>query len=203
LRTAYDLRWAAVLGRHAGESVCVKSTLQLFRGHLIIHEGVRNIFLSSIREARRAGLLKGKALRVAVDTKPIECRGAVEDTYNLLATGIRQLARALARSDRQQPEKWDETARSFALHGVKHQGQRGIDWSDQEARDSLIAEIVKDARKLLGMVSNPDEKILAASSLLMDLLLQDIEETKPASGEPAVSINKGTDRDRIPLRHRS
>src|SRR5437660_2995868 len=71
-RTAYDLRWAAVLRRAAGVPLCVKSTFQLFRAHLILHEGVRVVFQQSIAEARRAGLLKGGALRIALDTKPIQ-----------------------------------------------------------------------------------------------------------------------------------
>jgi len=105
-RTAFDLRWAAVLGKAAGEPLCAKSTFQLFRAHLVLHEGVRTLFEQSLAEARRAGLLKGGALRVALDTKPILGRGAVEDTYNLLATGIQQLVRALAGAAAAAPAAW-------------------------------------------------------------------------------------------------
>ena len=70
-RTSCDLRWAAVLRRAAGEPLCAKSTFQLFRAHLVLHDEVRTLFQTSIREDKRAGLLKGKALRVAIDTKPI------------------------------------------------------------------------------------------------------------------------------------
>ena len=89
-RSACDLRWAAVLGRAAGTPLCAKSTLQLFRAHLVLHEAVRTVFRQSIQEAKRAGLLKGTPLAIAVDTKPILGRGAVQDTYNLLATALRQ-----------------------------------------------------------------------------------------------------------------
>ena len=95
-RTGCDLRWAAVLGRHAGEPLCAKSTLQLFRSHLVLHDAVRVVFLSSIQKAKRKGPLKGKALRLAIVTKPINGRGAVLDTYNLVAQAIRQVATALA-----------------------------------------------------------------------------------------------------------
>ena len=133
-RTAYDLRWAAVLRREAGVPFCAKSTLQLFRSHLIIHKNVQKVFLASIEEAKRAGLLTGKTFRVAVDTKPIEGRGAVEDTYNLLANGIRQLASALAKSEKQQPKKW------MSEHGLSRytdpsiKGNADIDWSDAAAK---------------------------------------------------------------------
>ena len=62
-RTAYDLRWAAVLRRAAGLPLCAKSTFQLFRAHLILHDAVRHVFEQSIVEARRAGLLTGGARR--------------------------------------------------------------------------------------------------------------------------------------------
>ena len=94
-RTAYDLRWNAGLGRTDGTPLCAKSTLQLFRAHLILHEQARQIFVKSLDQAKRAGRLQ-TSLRVAIDTRPILGRGAVEDTFNRLDTGIRQLARAFA-----------------------------------------------------------------------------------------------------------
>ncbi len=57
-RTSCDLRWAAVLRRTAGAPLCAKSTFQLFRSHLVLHEAARILFVSSIKEAKRAGLLK-------------------------------------------------------------------------------------------------------------------------------------------------
>src|SRR5437867_7486280 len=94
--------------RAAGEPLCAKSTFQLFRSHLVLHDEVRTIFTRSIEEAKRAGLLKGGALTIAVDTKPIIGRGAVEDTYNLLGTGIQQLVRALSSREGAKPAAWAE-----------------------------------------------------------------------------------------------
>ncbi len=73
-RTAYDLRWAAVLNLHAGSPLCAKSALQLFRSHLILHPEVRSIFETSIDEAKKKGLL-GKTLKPAPDTKPVLGKG--------------------------------------------------------------------------------------------------------------------------------
>src|ERR1044071_1648157 len=95
-RTAFDLRWAAVLRRHAGKPLCAKSTFQLFRAHLIVHDTIREIFRASIEQAKKSGLLKG-TLRAAIDTKPILGRGAVLDTYNLIGEAISMLARQLAK----------------------------------------------------------------------------------------------------------
>src|SRR5438093_8722689 len=136
-RSAFDLRWAAVLRRVAGQPLCAKSTFQLFRAHLVLHDGVRTLFEQSIAEGRRAGLLKGGALRIALDTKPILGRGAVEDTYNLLATGIQQLVRALAAP--QSPAVWAEAHDLGRYFGPSLKGSADLDWSDPAARNQLLA----------------------------------------------------------------
>jgi transposase len=106
-RSGYDLRWAAALRRPAGEPLCAKSTFQLFRSHLVLHDAAQRVFARSIEEAQRAGLLrKGSALRVALDTKPMIGRGAVEDTYNLLARGIARLARRLSEAEGVRADVW-------------------------------------------------------------------------------------------------
>ena len=78
-RSAFDLRWAAVLGKAAGPPLCAKSTLQLFRAHLVLHDAVLTIFQNSIAQAQAAGLLGRGPLKIALDTKPILGRGAVLD----------------------------------------------------------------------------------------------------------------------------
>src|SRR5437879_5350161 len=202
-RTAYDLRWAAVLRRAAGVPLCVKSTFQLFRAHLILHEGVRVVFQQSIAEARRAGLLKGGALRIALDTKPILGRGAVEDTYNLLATGIQQLVRALAALAAQEPEGWAQAHDLGRYFGPSLKGSADLDWSDPEARHQFLAEIVTDARRLLreagaALAGDAGATVREAAALLAQLLLQDVVETPDGAGGMKAAIKAGTAPERIP-----
>jgi hypothetical protein len=202
-RTAYDLRWAAVLGKAAGVPLCAKSTLQLFRAHLVLHDGVRTIFLSSIQEARRAGLLKGAALRIAVDTKPILGRGAVEDTYNLLGTGITQLIRALAQVAGQAPAVWAQENDLGRYLSASLKGSTAIDWSDGEGRQQFLAAIVTDARRLLRLAgaalgSEGAPAVREAATLLTQLLLQDVVETPRADGELKAQVKAGTAKERIP-----
>ena len=73
-----------------------KSTLQVFRAGLILHDKVREVFERSLQLARESGYLKGKRMKVALDTTNILGRGAVKDTYNLLSDGIVRLVRGLA-----------------------------------------------------------------------------------------------------------
>ena len=196
-RTGCDLRWAAILRRVAGEPLCVKSTLQVFRGHLVLHDEVRTLFQKSIQEAKRAGLLKGKALRVAIDTKPIVGRGAVQDTYNLVATGIRQVAAVLARAAGLTTDVWlgaNQLGR-YAEPSVK--GSADIDWSDEEARGRLLTELVKAARCVLALAEAGGEEAVRSAELLSALLLQDIQVQESPEG-PAAKIKEGTASGRIP-----
>ena len=95
-RADFDLRWKVALGIEVEDRTFAKSTLQVFRAQLILHDKVREVFESSLRLARESGYLKRRSMKVALDTTNILGRGAVKDTYNLLADGIVKLARALA-----------------------------------------------------------------------------------------------------------
>jgi hypothetical protein len=200
-RTGCDLRWAAVLRRPAGEPLCAKSTFQLFRAHLVLHEAVRTVFQSSIKEAKRVGLLKGKALRAAIDTKPITGRGAVQDTYNLLACGIRQVAAAHANAAGLKTDAWlraNQLGR-YAEPSVK--GSADIDWSDGAAKGRLLTEMVQDARRVLALAESAGGEPAQAAELLSALLLQDIQVSDPVNGStdgPRAQIKEGTASGRIP-----
>ncbi len=205
LRSACDLRWAAVLGAAAGAPLCAKSTFQLFRAHLVLHDGVRTIFQQSLQEARSAGLLKPGPLRIAVDTKPILGRGVVEDTYNLLGTGITQLIRALATAARQAPEAWAKAHDLSRYFAPSLKGSADLDWSDPEARNQFLTEIATDARRLLRLAGEvlAEEgaaRVREAAQLLSQLLLQDLVESPPradGSGGGA-ALREGTAPGRIP-----
>ena len=95
-RADFDIRWKVALGIEIEDRPFAKSTLQVFRAQLILHDKVRAVFESSLRLARESGYLKKRGMRVALDTTNILGRGAVRDTYNLLADGIVKLLRALA-----------------------------------------------------------------------------------------------------------
>ena len=78
--TQYDLRWKVALGLEMEEVPMQKSTLQEFEARLVIHEMKEPLLKKSIDEARRAGYLKSRQIRVALDTTPILGKGAVKDT---------------------------------------------------------------------------------------------------------------------------
>ena len=94
-RATVDLSWKVALGVEGRPFA--RSTLQHFLAQLVLHAQMRELFRRSLEQARTRGLLRRRTLQVALDTTPIWGRGAVIDTYNLLADGIRHLMRTLAR----------------------------------------------------------------------------------------------------------
>lgn len=193
-RSGYDLRWCAVLGRPGGTPLCAKSTLQLFRAQIILHERYALLFKRSLEQARKSGLLKGREVKAALDTKPILGRGAVEDTYNLLATGMLQLARAVARQQKILLPVFLSKHHLERLAAPSIKGSADINWSDEVAREAFLTSLVADAKKLMAAADGSVPQVKEAAQLLEQLLLQDIEE-HPESG---ASIKQGTVKGRIP-----
>ena len=68
-------------------------------------------------------------MRVALDTTNILGRGAVRDTYNLLADGIVKLLRALAAVEQAPVSEFGDMRDTWAV-----KGEAAIDWSDRQTR---------------------------------------------------------------------
>jgi hypothetical protein len=198
--SAYDARWAAVLGRPIGEPLCAKSTLQLFRIHLMIHGKDGNFLIRSIDEAKAAGLITGSALTAALDTKPMFGRGAVQDTYNLLAQAMRQLSRALARGTGKSIRQFLDENGLSGLAEPSIKGTAVVDWNDEAARNTFLSDLVEQARKLLTLADGGSAHVRENAQLLSQILLQDVEETCDPTDKTKVSskIRQETVRDRVP-----
>ena len=201
-RADFDIRWKVALGIEVEDRPFAKSTLQLFRARLILHEKVREVFERSLRFARETGYLKSRRMKVALDTTYILGRGAVKDTYNLLSDGIVKLVRALSEVGRSDLDEW-AAARGYERYvGSSVKGDACIDWDDKKARAALLGRIVGDADRLLELSRRTQElldedsterqRIVEASELLGQLLLQDVERT-----EEGVGLKEGVSRDRI------
>ena len=196
-RTAFDLRWAAVLRRHAGKHFCAKSTFQLFRAHLVVHGAIQTILRASIEEAKKTGLLKG-TLRAAIDTKPIIGRGAVKDTYNLIGEAITMLARQLAKEQQRSTDDYLLEAGLGRYTCSSLKGSADLDWSDEQARQALLTQIVADARALLERANGGSPDVREGADLLCSILLQDVQESNADLQAPTAKIKEGTTPGRIP-----
>ena len=201
-RADFDIRWKVALGIEVEDRPFAKSTLQLFRARLILHDRVRDVFERSLRFARESGYIRGRRMKVALDTTCILGRGAVKDTYNLLTDGIVKLLGALSELEGSDPAEWAMANGYHRYVGSSVKGEECIDWDDRASRAALLGEMVEDADRLLelsrqaqGLLdedSSERRAIAEASELLGRLLLQDVERC-----EDGVSLKQGVSRDRM------
>src|SRR6266700_1131978 len=192
-RAAFDLQWKVALGVELDVRPFAKSTLQEFRAQLILHEQTGAIFQQSLEVAKRRGVWKKghpqherQQMKLALDTTHILGRGAVKDTYNLLADGIVQVLRGLAKlGPFELMDVAEEVGCARYVQGPSLKGQADVDWTNPQARQRFLAEIVADADQLLdlvrgtraGLVENSaeDKELVAAAEVLARILAQDLE----------------------------
>ncbi|MGB3906795.1 MAG: IS1182 family transposase [Anaerolineae bacterium] len=201
-RADYDLRWKVALGVEVGDRPFAKSTLQLFRAQLVLKEKMRAIFEDSLAYARQSGYLKKRKLQLALDTTYILGRGAVEDTYNLLAEGIRQLMRAIAEAEGQGVAEWAQGRGLERYLAPSIKGSADVEWGDKEARNRFLHGIVTDAEEVLELAAaaqsrmaereQESEHLEGAGALLRQLITQDVETCEGGS-----TLKEGVARDRI------
>jgi transposase len=199
-RTKYDLRWKVALGLELEEVPIQKSALQEFQARLVLHGQGEVLLKKSIDEARQAGYVTSRKIRVALDTTPTLGKGAVKDTYNLLADAIEKLATHLAEVAGEAIADWAEKHGLQKYFGSSLKGEAAIDWDDKRQRDQLLTEMVEDGQRLLQLAEqaryeHPEQEaaLKAEAALLERLIRQDVEE-KPGGG---CQIRTGTEKDRL------
>lgn len=201
-RADFDLRWKVALGVGLDERPFAKSTLQLFRAQLILHDHVRTVFQQSLAFARHLGYFRTRQRTAVLDTSYIFGCGAVKDTYNLLADGIVTLVRALARYAGRAPEPWAAEHDLTRYFGSSLKGEAAIDWDDPAARDEFLRGVVADADRLLAdarhsladvATDHPAHaRMREAADLLARLLVQDVERHPDG-----VRLKHGVSADRV------
>jgi hypothetical protein len=206
-RAAFDLRWKAALGVADREKPFTKSTLQLFRAHLLLHEKARLPFERSLAMAKKSGFLRSHGrLRVAVDSTYILGRGAVRDTYNLIGDGIVSVARVLSKVSGKRLEEWAAEHDLSQYVGSSLKGQAKLDWSSEAEKEAFLTGLVADAERVLGLAGRAEkglaaddvrrERLRRAAEILRQVLLQDVEE-KPNEEGGGKRIRRGTSAERI------
>ena len=128
----------------------------------------------------------------------------MKDTYNLLADSIVKLIRAFAMVEDMPVRRWAETHGYKRYVGSSMKGEAAIDWSNQRARQRLLAQIAADADRLLELArqtqagldaySQERQAIVDATELLGQLLLQDVKRVGDADG--GVSLKDGVSKGR-------
>lgn len=208
-RSGCDLRWAAALGRLPGPALCVRTTLVMFRSRLVVKNQLEKLFDRALQHAKDLGILKGDKLKLLIDTRPIVGRGAVEDTVNLLARSVGRILSLLAQAADQPVAEWAAARELGAYVRTPEQSFKGsvaIDWHDPTARQQVVTELVATARRALTLADETAPTLAEAAqkeltdetTLLRQLLAQDIEEEEKPGQPPTAEIKDGTAKDRVP-----
>ena len=204
-RARLDLSWKVALGIELMDVPFVKSVLCEFRNKLILHKQQKRFFDLSLKHARTQGFFKSRNIQIALDTTPIFGRGAVEDTYNMLAEALRLLINALCALAHESAEEFSahrDLSRYVTAKSFKGSFD-SIDWDNANERQSVLNCLVADCERTLLLAqealtnstqgSPESAEIMKASTLLRRLLAQDVERTN--TGE--AKITQGVAQDRI------
>ena len=199
-----DARWQMVLGViGADDAPFSQGALPAFRQRLITHDMDRRLLERTIELARRTGAFDWKKLpkelRVAIDSRPLEGAGRVEDTFNLLAHAARKVLACAARLVDLTPEQIARDAGAPLLVDTSIKAALDIEWSDPAQKASAIGTLVEQLDRLEQWITRElcaeaEEPPLAEPlATLRQLRAQDLE-PEPPDNKPR--IRKGTAEDR-------
>lgn len=199
-----DLRWQMVLDcLGAEEPPFSQGSLYAFRERLIANGGDRLLLertVAMVRDgvvAKSEGQALSKALRVAIDSRPLLGAGRVEDTINLLGHAARSIVRIVSKILDVSPEDVCRKSGARLLLAPSIKAGLDIDWSDARQKATAIEIVERQVSALQRWVdknldayeSTPLTPFLEAIATVRD---QDLER----SAEGRVAIRQGVAPDR-------
>lgn len=203
--TVVDLRWQMVLD-HLGQDqpAFSQGALQEFRERLIRTDMDRRLLERTAEFARRTKAFDWrklpKDLRIAVDSRPLEGAGRVEDTINLLGHAARKIVECAATL-----LGWtsDRVAREAGIPVLLEPSvKKGLDrvWGGKAAMNEAVEQLVKQLDSLEAWLKKRLADELEQPPLqdhietLRQLRAQDLE--PDPSGGGRTQIREGTAEDR-------
>ena len=201
--TLVDLRWQMVLDCvGAVEPPFSQGSLQAFRERMIEHQMDRAL-LEKTAELVRAGAASngdsqmiGKAIKVAIDSRPLAGAGRVEDTINLLGHAARSIVRIVSKITDRNPRR-SVTTRAFRCC-LRRASKPGSTSTGATRRKAIGIEIVERQvsslqrwidRHLEEVINEPLRPYIEA---IAQVRTQDLE----TAADGAVRIRQGVAPDR-------
>jgi hypothetical protein len=195
-RSTRDLGWRYALGLERGVLPPSQGSVVRFRSALRRVKGDAFVLDRVLAYAREQGLIDDVALQ-GLDSTNTECRGAVIDTFNLVATAIgqvvRRVARALGEGVRALAARWKVDR--YLARSIK--GAAAIDWSDETQRNALLTEEIRDADRVRQLVADTEASVTLppdvheAVALLIKVARQDVEPLPDGTWKIAHGTAKG------------
>jgi hypothetical protein len=198
-----DRRWQMVLDCNgADEPPFSQGAVQAFRERMMAHGMDRVLLERTAALVREGALTKGegqslsKAVRVAIDSRPLEGAGRVEDTINLLGHAARNIVRAAAKILDRPEEEICRKAHIPLLLAPSIKAGLDIDWSDPRQKATGVQTVERQVASLVQWVERhlddgveaPLRTLLEAVTTIRD---QDLEKA-----EGGVRIREGVAKDR-------
>ncbi len=199
-----DLRWQMVLDcMGTVEPPFSQGALQAFRERLVAHDMDRVLLertVALVRDgfaSRGEGQVLSKALRVAIDSRPLVGAGRVEDTINLLGHAARSIVRIVSHILSCEPEEICRKARTPLLLGPSVKAGLDINWSDPRQKATAIEILEQQVSSLQRWVErNLDnvetEPLRPYMEAITVVSAQDLERTENGG----VAIRQGVAVDR-------
>lgn len=185
-----DLRWQMVLDCLGADAPPFsQGALQSFRERLIAHGMDRVLLEKSVALVRAKtiseadGKALSKAVRVAVDSRPLVGAGRVEDTLNLLGHAARTIVQIVSKMTKRSEEEICRSARIPLLLAPSIKAGLDIDWSDPKQKVTAIQIVEQQVSSLHRWVERHlDEELSAPLTPYIRAIIQvreqDLETTK-------------------------
>jgi Transposase DDE domain len=199
-----DLRWQMALGcLGATKPLFSQGALQMFRERMIAYGLDRALLERTVSLLRSGVLTKGesemvsKALRVAIDSRPLDGAGRVEDTINLLGHAARSIVRMVSQLLELEPQDICRRAGIPLLLAPSIKAGLDIDWSDPKQKAAAIEVVERQVASLERWVDKHlDDAVTKPLTPYLEAITavraQDLEPT-PQGG---VQIREGVAPDR-------
>jgi len=150
-----DLRWQMVLDcLGASEPPFSQGALQVFRERLVAHEMDRALLERTVALVREGVVSKAegqaltKAVRVAIDSRPLVGAGRVEDTINLLGHAARSIVQLVSKIlDRDAADICRKAGIPLLLAPSVKAGL-DIDWSDPKQKATAVEILERQVSSL-------------------------------------------------------
>jgi hypothetical protein len=199
-----DLRWQMVLDcLGVSTPPFSQGGLVAFRERLIAHEMDRVLLDRTVALVRSGAMTEAdgrsvsKALRVAIDSRPLEGAGRVEDTINLLGHAARSIVQLVSKLTDRDPTDICRKAGIPLLLAPSIKAGLDIDWSDPKQKAMAVEVVERQVsslqrwvdRHLDDVVSEPLRPFLEA---LGQVRTQDLE----VAPEGQTRIRQGVAPDR-------
>ena len=194
-----DLRWQMVLDcLGAAAPPFSQGALVAFRARMVKHDLDRVLLERTVGLVRSGTLTKSqgqavsKALRAAIDSRPLEGAGRVEDTINLLGHSARSIVRLVSKLTEREPDEICRKAGIPLLLSPSIKAGLDIDWSDPKQKAMAVDVVERQVASLHRWVERHlDESAAEPLRPYIDAIAQVRDQDLEPSATGGLQIRQG------------